>query len=257
MTMARVVAAEALDTLAPDDPSALRSRRDLRRVHRAMGTQAIVTAALRDLLAARPDGTSLRILELGAGDGQLMLGVARALVHPSAPPRPRIELTLLDRQRLVVPATMAGYAALGWAAVELVEDVADWARAANDPPHAEAGSPRWHLIVANLFMHHFEGAQLAHLLGAIAQRCDHFFACEPRRAWLALAGSHLVGAIGANAVTREDAVLSVHAGFRGAELSALWPGRAADWRWREYPAGLFSHCFLAQRVRAPRTAPAP
>ena len=53
MTMARVVAAEALDTLAPDDPSALRSRRDLRRVHRAMGTQAIVTAALRDLLAAR------------------------------------------------------------------------------------------------------------------------------------------------------------------------------------------------------------
>ena len=257
MTMARVVAAEALDTLAPDDPSALRSRRDLRRVHRAMGTQAIVTAALRDLLAARADGASLRVLELGAGDGRLMLGVGRALAHPSASPRPRIELTLLDRQRLVAPATMAGYAALGWTAVESVADVADWARAANGALHAQVETPHWDLIVANLFMHHFEGAQLARLLAAIAQRCDHFFACEPRRAWLALAGSHLVAAIGANAVTREDAVLSVHAGFRGAELSALWPGRTADWHLREYPAGLFSHCFLAERVRAPRTAAAP
>ena len=152
---------------------------------------------------------------------------------------------------------MAGYAALGWTAVESIADVADWARTANGPLHAQGTTPRWDLIVANLFMHHFEGAQLARLLAAIAQRCDNFFACEPRRAWLALAGSHLVGAIGANAVTREDAVLSVHAGFRGAELSALWPGRAADWRLREYPAGLFSHCFVAERVRAARTPTAP
>ena len=266
MTMARVVAAEALDTLAPDDPAAIRSRRDLWRIHRAMGTQAIVTRALLDLLSARPDGAPLRVLELGAGDGQLMLGVGRALANhlansaapasndPPPSPSPRIELTLLDRQRLVAPGTIAGYAALGWNAVQVSADVADWAGAANGP---QAAAPHWDLIVANLFMHHFEGAQLASLLAAIARRCDCFFACEPRRAWLALAGSHLVGAIGANAVTRQDAVLSVHAGFRDHELSALWPGRAADWVVREYSAGLFSHCFRAERRAAPRAAQSP
>ena len=285
MTMARVVAAEALDTLAPHDPAAIRSRRDLRRIHRVMGTQAIVTKAMREMLAALPVGATLRVLELGAGDGQLMLGVGRALahplahplapplathrahpptldsaprgVHPPAVPRPGVELTLLDRQRLVAPATIAGYAELGWAAVEAVTDVADWARAVNEPLQPPGATPHWDVIVANLFMHHFEGAQLARLLTAIAQRCEHFFACEPQRAWLALAGSHLVGAIGANPVTRQDAVLSVHAGFRADELTALWPGRAADWTLREYSAGLFSHCFRAERVRAPRTAPAP
>ena len=256
MTMARVVAAEALDTLAPHDPAAIRSRRDLRRIHRAMGTQAIVTTALRHLLGARPEGAPLRVLELGAGDGHLMLGVGRSLAH-SAAPSPRVELTLLDRQRLVSPATIAGYAALGWHAVEAitdVTDVAEWAGAATRPQAAE---PHWDLIVANLFMHHFEGAPLASLLAAIARRCDRFFACEPQRAWLALAGSHLVGAIGANAVTRQDAVLSVHAGFRATELSALWPGRAADWTLREYSAGLFSHCFHAERRAAPPVARSP
>ncbi len=259
MTTVRVVAAEALDTLAPDDPAAIRSRRDLWRIHRAMGTHAIVTSALRDLPAARPDGAPLQVLELGAGDGQLMLGVGRALANhlanPAArnpkslpaPSGPRIELTLLDRQRLVAPATIAGYAALGWNAVQVSADVADWAADANGP---QAAAPHWDLIVANLFMHHFEGAPLASLLGAIARRCDRFFACEPQRAWLALAGSHLVGVIGANAVTRQDAVLSVHAGFRDTELSALWPGQAADWAVREYSAGLFSHCFYAERKAA-------
>ena len=253
MSNARVVGAEALDTLAPDDPAAIRSRRDLWRIHGAMGTQAIVTTALRDLLGKRPSGAPLQVLELGAGDGQLMLGVARALANHSTKHSAnhsaiaRIELTLLDRQRLVAPATIAGYAAVGWTAVQLGADVADWAGAAND---SQADAPHWDLIVANLFMHHFEGGRLASLLAAIAQRCDRFFACEPRRAWLALAGSHLVGAIGANAVTRQDAVLSVHAGFRGAELSALWPGHAADWAVEEYSAGLFSHCFRAQRRAA-------
>jgi hypothetical protein len=65
-----------------------------------------------------------------------------------------------------------------------------------------------------------------------------------------LLGSYLIGLIGANAVTREDAVLSVRAGFAGNELSALWPVEHGGWNLREYAAGLFSHCFLATRGRA-------
>ena len=122
----------------------------------------------------------------------------------------------------------------------------EWADpAANDP--ADDPAARWDLIVSTLFLHHFEGAAFERVLAAIERRADRFFACEPRRAPLALVGSHLVGALGANAVTREDAVLSVHAGFRDAELSTAWPGNAADWRLQEYPAGLFSHCLRAER----------
>jgi hypothetical protein len=92
--------------------------------------------------------------------------------------------------------------------------------------------------------------QLASLVQAIAQKSDRLLACEPRRGWFALMGSHLTGMIGANAVTREDAVLSVHAGFNGNELSALWPDYGERWRIQECAAGLFSHCFCAERLGA-------
>jgi hypothetical protein len=106
------------------------------------------------------------------------------------------------------------------------------------------------LITTALFLHHFDAGALDLLLAAAAARCDRFFACEPRRSWAALAGSHLVGAIGANAVTREDAVLSVHAGFRDGEISARWPMTGGHWQLRESAAGLFSHCFSARRTGA-------
>lgn len=242
----RMVAAETLDGLAEDDPAAMRSRRDLRRVHRVMGTRSIVRRALRDATASRAQAAPLRVLELGAGDGSLMLGVARAL----APAWPPVELTLLDAQALVDRATIESYAELGWTTVARVGDVLDWAAGAADLQRLGGAAARWDLIIANLFLHHFEDAQLAALLNAIATSTDRFFACEPRRGWLALAGSHLIGAIGANSVTREDAVLSVHAGFRGGELTAVWPAEAVEWQLQEYTAGLFSHCFRAERVGA-------
>ena len=234
MSLLRVVADETLDGLAENDPSAMRSRRDLRRIHRVMGTRAIVARALRRLTATRRETRPLRMLELGAGDGSLMLAVARAWRGD----RPAVELTLLDRQDLVSEATLASYADAGWSATAQAMDVFDWVAGG-------AGSARWDIIVCNLFLHHFEGRPLELLLAAIESRTYRFFACEPRRGPLALAASHLVGAIGANAVTRQDAVLSVHAGFRDAELSRVWPASGAGWTLDEYPAGLFSHCFCA------------
>jgi hypothetical protein len=85
------------------------------------------------------------------------------------------------------------------------------------------------------------------LLASVSASTDHFLAIEPRRAPLAWAGSRLVGLLGVNAVTRQDAVLSVRAGFRARELSAMWCAGSSDWRLQETPAGLFSHCFYAQR----------
>lgn len=243
----RIVQTEILDGLAADDPLAQRSRRDLVRVHRAMGTRAILRKALRGLQISQSD-QPLRILELGAGDGSLLLRLARDL----APSWPRVELVLLDRQPLISAATVAGFAELGWTARPVVADALDWARIDNAGAQDMEPSGPWQLIVANLFLHHFSGEELARLLAGIAARGERVVACEPRRARLALFSSHLLGAIGAGAVTREDAVLSVHAGFRGEELSTVWrklvvQPAASKWRLSEYPAGLFSHCFIAER----------
>ena len=243
--MQRVVAVEVLDGLPPHDPRAMRSRRDLRRVHWAMGTRSILLRELRAMKLARLELEPLRVLEIGAGDGSLMLGVAQALSGAW----PKVALTLLDRQALLTPATVAAYQEAGWTAVAEVGDVLDWA-APDTHVLSLSAPPRWDLVVTNLFLHHFEGESLTRLLQAIAEKSDRLLACEPRRDWLALAGSHLTGLIGANAVTREDAVLSVHAGFAGHELSALWPSHSAPWLIQERAAGLFSHCFCAERMDA-------
>jgi hypothetical protein len=209
-----------------------------------MGTRSTLLRALRQLTPPGPDAATFRVLELGAGDGTLMLGVARAM----APWWPPVDLTLLDRQALVDGETLAGFAGLGWTTGVDVVDALDWAGASSWSRPDVNGAARWDLIIANLFLHHFEGAQLSALLHAVAAGSDRFVACEPRRDWIALGGSHLVGAIGAGEVTRSDAVLSVHAGFRGNELSAQWAANGANWRVREYRAGPFSHCFCAEHV---------
>ncbi len=243
--MQRIVSAETLDGMAADDPAAMRSRRDLQRVHQVMGTRGIVLRALTDMLRFRSATRPLRILELGAGDGSLMLRVAEA----RSPAWSKVEITLLDRQPLVTQATIDRYAQCGWTAQQKVMDVMDWAA------EADEGAPgnkheRWDVIVANLFLHHFDGASLRALMNAMAARCNRLFACEPCRSQFALAGSHLIGALGANAVTREDAVLSVRAGFCDHELTRVWPRDGDSWRTQEYSAGLFSHCFRAERVGA-------
>ena len=239
LALPRIVVPETLDALSEDDPRAVASRRDLRRVHRAMGTRWILSRAITQAMHAAP--APKRVLELGAGDGTLMLRVARGLARGW----PGVELTLLDRQRLLSPQTASAYRGLGWQVQPLQLDVMRWVE--------QPVSDRWDLVIANLFVHHFDGSALVGLLRGVAARADVFIACEPRRSWLALAGSRMIGLLGANDVTREDAVTSVHAGFRDRELSAAWPA-SSHWRLDERAAGPFSHCFTARRIAADRHA---
>lgn len=232
MSSSRCVQPEILDHLAEDDPRAIRSRADLRRINRIMGVRSIMLRRLRKLAAPR------RIIELGAGDGTLMLGLAQRLAQRW----PAVHLTLLDRQSLVAPATVNAFHALGWQLDILNADVLDWIR--------QSTRDRYDLVAANLFLHHFGNAEIEMLLSAIAERSTAFIACEPRRCRLARAASHLVRLVGANAVTRKDAVLSVRAGFAGNEMTALWPCQYPGWQLRENPAGMFSHCFVALRQGA-------
>jgi hypothetical protein len=102
-------------------------------------------------------------------------------------------------------------------------------------------------VLANLFLHHFQEPELTAILAALSRHTHALCACEPRRSHLALAGSRMVGLLGANAVTREDAVLSVKAGFAGKDLSQRMHPAFHGWQIDEYAAGLFSHCLVASR----------
>ncbi len=235
----REVRPEILDDLPPTDPRAIRSRRDLQRVNRVIGSCGILNRTVRRALASTPKHCPLRILELGSGDGSLALRVAARLATSWR----EASITLLDRQALIAESTGTAFARLGWSLHPLIVDVLQWARA----PTQQQLAGRWDLVLANLFLHHFEEGALRELLSAVASRCDAFVACEPRRSRPGLIGSRLLPALGVSADTRYDALVSVRAGFRDNELSRIWPMSGTRWRLQEYPAGLFSHLFVAAR----------
>ena len=226
MTGGRILEPEWLDELPATDPRAIRSRRDLVRVNALMGNARHVA---RDLAAL---GRVHSIAEIGAGDGRFLLAVARRLA--AAPGRAQ----LVDRKPIVDAGTIAAFETVGCRATDRACDVFDWL--------AEEG-PAFDVIVANLFLHHFEDARLARLLEGVARRAHAFVACEPRRGTVAGMGARLLGLAGCNDVTRHDAVASVRAGFLGDEITRLWP-KAPHWTCREGPRGLFGHGFVARRA---------
>jgi hypothetical protein len=225
----RIVQPELLDTLPPDDPRASHSRRDLRRLNACMQNHAIMARALQNNWNGRKPN---QITELGAGDGNFLLRVAQKI----APTLPDVKATLLDLQENVAIETLVDFAALGWRAEAVVADVFDW------PPTFDAGE----VVVANLFLHHFEDGPLSELLRLISQSAKLFIALEPRRTPGPLVCSHLLWALGCNDVTRHDAAVSMRAGFVGGELSALWPDKQ-NWQLTEQRAGVFSHLFVARK----------
>jgi len=229
--MPRRVDPELLDALPPADPRAVRSRNDLRRINRLMRNQFVLGNALDDIVHGL---ASAHLVELGAGDGTLLLRLARS----RAKCWPKVKLGLLDMQPVVRAETLMGFRDQGWNAQVIGADVFDWFS------HSESGDAP--IVVANLFVHHFDGERLQDLLNGIATCASAFVCCEPRRSQLALTGSRMLGLIGCNDVTRHDAVVSVRAGFNGSELSALWPD-PDKWILRESLAVPFGHRFVAVR----------
>jgi SAM-dependent methyltransferase len=230
--MKREVKRELLDELPADDRRAIGSRRDLRKVNACMGHARIMGRTLANAFA----GYSPRsIVDLGGGDGSLLLRLAKYFGPRWQPAR----AVLVDRQKLLSPRTRAEFEALSWRVENIEADIFDWLERPN-PDSVD-------VTVTSLFLHHFKEPDLRRLLTRAAQQTGFFLACEPRRANFAFCGASLLGFIGCNDVTRHDAKVSVRAGFAQHELSALWPA-GNGWRLLERQAGLFSHCFAAQRI---------
>lgn len=224
----RIVAPEWLDELSPGDPEAIGSRRDLRRLNFWMGNARTMRRAIAESDLA---GSVARMAELGAGDGNFLLSTVGGLAG-----NPGRKVYLVDRRPSVSSETIQRIKKAGWELEIAAADVFDWL----------PGQRSLDLVIANLFLHHFENDALADLLRLVSERAKVLIACEPRRAALPLAAGRMLRLLGCNGVTRHDAPISVRAGFRGTELSAAWPARG--WKLREERAGLFTHLFIARKA---------
>jgi len=258
--MERRVEPELLDDLPPADPRAVRSRQDLQRVNAWMGNGGVMAQALQSTCGGQ---ASRRIAELGAGDGNFLLRVARRLPADWL----GTHAVLLDRWNIVSPATHQDFAALGWHTETVQADALAWLtqlgalarvfHASIEMPTARRVGARgvrrgempglaFDAMIANLFLHHFPERPLAELLRAAAGLTRTFIAVEPRRWGPSLLVSRWLWLIGCSQVTRHDARVSVRAGFAGRELSPLWPEQQG-WSLQEGPAGWCSHLFIARR----------
>jgi hypothetical protein len=229
--MERIVLPELLDVLPPQDQSALRSRRDLRRLNAWMGHPRVMARVLQKNLMHQD---ARQIVELGAGDGHFLLSVARRLRGQW----PGAKATLVDRLDVLDPQTREHFNQLGWNVHAEIAEATEWLRKTS--PETTGA------VISNLFFHQFQTEQLAELLRLAARSSRMVVALEPRRSWVPRLCGRLLWVIGCGPVTCHDGRISIRAGFAGSELSALWPDKK-NWELVERPVGLFSHLFIARR----------
>lgn len=196
--MQRYLEPELLDHLDPADPEAVRSRAELRMINGIMGNHRWLQRQLRRHLVGRPV-----ILELGAGDGAFSRGlVASGLVQADQV-----------------------------AALDLMPPPPDWPEGARWVQGSVLDKDSWpqaDIIIANLFLHHFDEAQLRQI-GAAMLRARVVIACEPARRSLHLVQGALLAALtDLGHVTRNDMLTSIRAGFLGDELPRAL--NLAHWR---------------------------
>ena len=178
----------------------MRSRRDLRRINFLMGNERWVCRTI-----ARHAGCANRgIVEIGAGDGVLCGKLARQF--------PEAAVTGYD----LAARPLDLEPRVGWKQGDIF--------AAAVP---ESGG----VLVANLFLHHFEGESLL-VLGQWFRNFEILVFSEPDRARL----PHILGWLlhpWINRVTRHDMHVSITAGFLAGEICQLLRLDSAGWQMRE------------------------
>ena len=229
--MPRIVQPELLDLLPPNDPKALGSRQDLRRLNRIMGHVKIMAQQLEALPSVKP----FQLIDLGGSDGTFLLEVAEKLGRRN--PAALVQATLVDRSPVMPPDMVERFAKFNWQLRAVTADALDFLRDA----FAEVD-----VMIVNLLLHQFDDESLRELLALASQRTRRFIAVEPERGGAPRFLSGLVGLIGCNSVTRHDACVSVEAGFCGRELTAFWP-KGPHWKIEERRVGWVNHIFVAQR----------
>jgi hypothetical protein len=212
--MQRILEPELLDSLAPQDPDAVRSRRDLRLTNQILGNHRWLTRTLRPLLR---EGEIA--LELGAGTGELGHRLAAHGVAADGIDRsPRPENWPRDR---------------AWHMADLRHfTVYD----------------RYPVVFGNLIFHHFDERELGALGEILRRHARALVACEPaRRRSSQKLFATIAPLFRANRVTLHDAHLSIAAGFVGDELPRALGLAPSAWDCRCTTTWLGSYQMVALR----------
>lgn len=207
----RHVEPEWLDSLDPDDPRAVRARRDLRLINFLMGNEGWL---LRQV-AARKETAGEGIVELGSGEGHLLRRLGRSGPATGCDLAPR-------------PADLPRE--IGWRSGDLFS--------LTEP--LSGG-----ILVANLVLHHFSAEDLLRI-GSIARRFDTLLFVEPHRSRCALFLARLLFPV-VGEVTRHDMPASIHAGFAAGELGEAL-GLSSGWSVTEVSHWCGSLRFVARRL---------
>ncbi|MEO6003069.1 MAG: hypothetical protein ABIZ04_11380 [Opitutus sp.] len=183
--MPRTIHPELLDALPPDHPDAIHSRRDLRFINRFMGNHRWIARELPRHVRAND-----RMLEIGAGTGELALKLSRAGFAVDA----------LD----FVPPPPNWPAALMWHQADL-KTFGDY--------------DQYGMIVGNLIFHHLTEDELGELGARLRTSSRVIIACEPvRRRFSQLMFRAFAPIFGASHVTVHDGLVSIAGGFASDEL---------------------------------------
>jgi hypothetical protein len=212
--MVRKLTPELLDSLPADDPRAQGSRRDLRIFNAVLGGGRWFRRYLPRVV--RPGE---RVLEVGAGTGELGRAMARAGM-------PADGLDLGPRPT-VWPAT---------------------ARWHQGDVCAFAGWGDYEVVIGNLVFHHFDAAALRLLGGRMAAHARVIMAFELAR-WPVSQRlfAALCTAVRANDVSRHDGRVSIEAGFLAEELPELLGLDSTVWRWQVSMTCCGAYRMMAER----------
>ena len=212
----RVLVDELLDILPADDPAAIHSRADLRKLNSLMGSYRWFLERIGDLA---PDGEPFRVVELGAGDGTLA-----KQIHAEFP---NVQFTAID----LAPEPEDWPESYVWRQGDLFE---------------QGDALQGDLLIANLFLHHFTEEQLRNL-GKLIGNFRHIATSEPARFWQFHIMAFFANALGINYVTRHDMHVSINAGFRGEELAEAL-SFDENWSIRSWHSRMGSHRLEGSRV---------
>ena len=228
--MKRIIQSEILDHLSPDDPRVFHARKDLRLINALMNHARILRSSIFPQLNM---GRSLRIVEIGCGDGALAYEIFKKWGKLPAGSR----FDFVDKAGSVSRQVKRDLGELGWKVNEFEADVFHWIQSSPDS---------YDLCFASLFLHHFDEHELKLLFSHLSQKTERFICIEPRRDRFGLLGALGLRLLGCDPVTLHDAKVSVRAGFHHQELSRIWNQCVpASWQLKERRVGMFSHFFSA------------
>ncbi len=180
-----------------------------------MGNERWIMARLRDF----PHGAGFGVTEIGAGDGDLTARMAKAF--------PSVSVAAYDLAAR--PEKLANRVV--WHEGDVFTKAAP-----------ETGG----VLVANLFLHHFEAAALVEL-GSWLEGFEVLLFNEPDRARL----PHFLGSLlhpFINRVTKHDLHVSIDAGFASGEIQELLALDPRHWHVRETSTWRGARRVVASRV---------